>query len=86
MANTKRDGQRLSAQAVETAMLRSMRIDGSQNGATLRTRVIRDKKKYTRTSKHKKSFADAGDSAFFMGGFPWFVSLQKKLKITLVYF
>ena len=47
--------------AKESARLRTLRIDGSQNGATLRTRIVRDKTKYTRTLKHKKSLAEAGD-------------------------
>ena len=47
--------------AKESAELRKQRIDGSQNGATLRTRIVRDKTKYSRTLKHKKSLADAGD-------------------------
>lgn len=50
--------------ATESARLRAMRIDGSQNGATLRTRVVRDKTKYSRTLKHKKSLANAGDFPF----------------------
>ena len=50
--------------AKESARLRKQRIDGSQNGATLRTRIVRDKTKYTRTLKHKKSLADARDFAF----------------------
>ena len=50
--------------AKESAMLRTLRIDGSQNGATLRTRVVRDKTKYNRNLKHKKSLADAGDFPF----------------------
>ena len=50
--------------AKESARLRTLRIDGSQNGATLRTRIVRDKTKYTRTLKHKKSLADAGDFPF----------------------
>ena len=50
--------------AKESAMLRTLRIDGSQNGATLRTRVVRDKTKYNRNFKHKKSLADAGDFPF----------------------
>ena len=50
--------------AKESARLRTLRIDGSQNGATLRTRVVRDKTKYTRTLKHKKSLAEAGDFPF----------------------
>ena len=44
--------------------LRTLRIDGSQNGATLRTRIVRDKTKYNRTLKHKKSLAEAGDFPF----------------------
>ena len=51
--------------AKESAMLRTLRIDGSQNGATLRTRVVRDKTKYNRNVKHRKSFADAGDFPFY---------------------
>jgi hypothetical protein len=50
--------------AKESARLRTLRIDGSQNGATLRTRIVRDKTKYSRTLKHKKSLADAGDFPF----------------------
>ena len=46
--------------ATESARMRMRRIDGSQNGATLRTRVVRDKTKYNRNLKHKKSLADAG--------------------------
>ena len=47
--------------AKESARLRTLRIDGSQNGATLRTRIVRDKTRYNRTLKHKKSLAEAGD-------------------------
>ncbi|MCQ2102267.1 MAG: hypothetical protein MJY98_03470 [Fibrobacter sp.] len=50
--------------ARESAQLRSLRIDGSCNGTTLRTRVISNKKLYNRNFKHKKSFADAGDFPF----------------------
>ena len=59
---------RLAESAKEGAMLRMLRIDGSQNGATLRTRIVRDKTKYSRNVKHKKSLAEAGD-------FPYFVRL-----------
>ena len=52
--------------AKESAALRMLRIDGSQNGATLRTRIVRDKTKYNRNVKHKKSLADAGDFAFYI--------------------
>ncbi len=50
--------------AKESARMRAQRIDCSQNGATLRTRIVRDKTKYSRTLKHKKSLADAGDFPF----------------------
>ena len=50
--------------AKESDMMRMRRIDGSQNGATLRTRVVRDKTKYNRNLKHKKSLADAGNFPF----------------------
>ena len=59
--------------ATESARMRMLRIDGSLNGATLRTRVVRDKTKYKRNLKHKKSLgfcyglkslADAGDFPF----------------------
>ena len=45
---------KIAETAKESAKLRTLRIDGSQNGATLRTRVVRDKTKYNRNLKHKK--------------------------------
>ena len=63
----KNNGKKVSVladSAKESAMLRTLRIDGSQNGATLRTRIVRDKTKYNRNVKHKKSLADARDFAF----------------------
>lgn len=51
----------LARQAAESAMMRTLRIGDSQNGATLRTRVIKNKKLYSRNVKHKKSLAEAGD-------------------------
>ena len=61
--NSKAAGK-LAETAKESVMLRMLRIDGSQNGATLRTRIVRDKTKYNRNFKHKKSLADAGDFPF----------------------
>ncbi len=58
---------KLAETAKESAMLRMLRIDGSQNGAKLRTRVVRDKTKYNRNVKHRKSLADAGDFPFYVG-------------------
>ena len=53
--------------AKESDVMRTLRIDGSQNGATLRTKVVRDKTKYNRNVKHKKSLADARDFPFYGG-------------------
>ena len=61
--------------AKESDMMRMRRIDGSQNGATLRTRVVRDKTKYNRNLKHKKSLANAGDFPFMEKSF-FFKSLR----------
>ena len=58
---------KVAESAKESDMMRMQRIDGSQNGATLRTRVVRDKTKYNRNLKHKKSLADAGDFPFYGG-------------------
>ncbi len=58
-----------NSSALESKAMRSLRIDGSCNGATLRTRVIKNKKLYNRNFKHKKSFADAGDFPFFISSF-----------------
>ena len=38
----------------ETERMRNERIAGTNNGLTLRTRVVKDKKKYSRKKKHKK--------------------------------
>lgn len=56
----------------ESAALRTLRIEGSHNGATLRTRIVRDKTKYNRKLKHKKSFAEAGDFSFIENFFSMF--------------
>lgn len=48
----------------ETRAQRAARIAGTGNGATLRTRTVRDKKKYSRKEKHK-SIALAMDFAFY---------------------
>lgn len=65
--NKVRAVSKIAETAKESAKLRTLRIDGSQNGATLRTRVVRDKTKYNRNLKHKKSLADAGDFPFLGG-------------------
>lgn len=43
----------MTNKATESELLRSQRISGTNNGSTLRTRVVKDKTKYTRKLKHK---------------------------------
>lgn len=43
----------INMEAKETDRLRKERISGTANSSTLRTRVVRDKTKYTRKKKHK---------------------------------
>ena len=69
--------------AKESDAMRMRRIDGSQNGATLRTRVVRDKTKYNRNLKHKKSLADAGDFPFLWGAYPFHSSVKAQKKSVL---
>lgn len=46
----------------ESERMRKERIAGTGNGATLRTKVVQDRKKYSRKEKHcKKSIAEAMD-------------------------
>ncbi|PBC73929.1 hypothetical protein [Fibrobacter intestinalis] len=69
MARKKNQETRLkhsTALSKEPEVLRNLRIRESQNGATLRTRIIDNKKQYNRKQKHKKSFASAEDFAFQM--------------------
>lgn len=49
MANNKKKNS-----AKENERMRKERIAGSDNGRTMRTRVVKDKKKYTRKTKHKE--------------------------------
>lgn len=50
------------ASGKESTRLRNERISGTQNGNTLRTRVVKDKSKYSRKIKHSnKSIAVAMD-------------------------
>lgn len=44
----------MATKAKENERMRNERIASSDNGRTLRTRVIKDKKKYSRKKKHKK--------------------------------
>lgn len=48
----------------ESARIRDERIAGTDNGLTLRTRIVKDRTKYTRKIKHRKSIAEAVDFAF----------------------
>jgi len=56
----------MKTKATETARQRMARVAGTSNGATLRTRVVQLKSKYTRKEKHKgQSIANAMDFAFY---------------------
>lgn len=59
MANKKKKNS-----AKENERMRKERIAGSDNGRTMRTRVVKDKKKYTRKTKHKKMTKEEIDAAF----------------------
>lgn len=48
--------------AKETERMRSERITGSDNGRTLRTRVVTDKTKYNRKSKHRGNEYDEDET------------------------
>lgn len=56
MANKKKKNS-----AKENERMRKERIAGSDNGRTMRTRVVKDKKKYTRKTKHKKFTQEDAD-------------------------
>ena len=64
LAKLNENGGHMANKAKESARLRDERIAGTSNGMTLRTRVVRDRKKYSRKIKHiKKSIAEAMDFA-----------------------
>jgi hypothetical protein len=56
MANKKKKNS-----AKENERMRKERIAGSDNGRTMRTRVVKDKKKYTRKTKHKEFTQEDAD-------------------------
>lgn len=56
MANKKKKNS-----AKENERMRKERIAGSDNGRTMRTRVVKDKKKYTRNTKHKEFTQEDAD-------------------------
>ena len=56
MANNKQKNS-----AKENECMRKERIAGSDNGRTMRTRVVKDKKKYTRKTKHKEFTQEDAD-------------------------
>ena len=72
------------ARPKESARLREERIAGTDNGLTLRTRVVRDRKKYTRKIKHRKSIAEAMDFAL-CGNFAIFGAWLRNRKRKSLY-
>ena len=65
--------------AKENERMRKERIAGSDNGRTMRTRVVKDKKKYTRKTKHKKNENSAAEM------FDYFAKSLKKMGINIMY-
>lgn len=56
----------MKTKASESVAQRMARVAGTGNGATLRTRVVQDKRHYSRKEKHKgQSIARAMDFAFY---------------------
>lgn len=53
------------------------------NGTTLRTLIVRDKTKYNRKQKHKKSFAEAGDFSFIKTSLLFFTLIIYKTRERL---
>lgn len=51
-------------QTKETKSMRKARVAETANGTLWKTRVVRDRTKYSRKQKHKKSIAEAMDFAF----------------------
>ena len=74
MANKKKKNS-----AKENERMRKERIAGSDNGRTMRTRVVKDKKKYTRKTKHKKNEKSADEMMEDFG------RSLKKLGINIFY-
>ena len=71
----------------ETKAQRAARIAGTGNGATLRTRLVLDKKKYSRKIKHKgQSIANAMDFAFMVENFTLNCYIVKYGKNTIRYY
>lgn len=54
----------MKTKAKETKRQRAERIANSNNGNTMRTRVVKDKKKYSRKTKHKKMSKEEIDATF----------------------
>lgn len=54
----------MKTKAKESKRQRAERIANSNNGNTMRTRVVKDKKKYSRKTKHKKMTKEEIDAAF----------------------
>ncbi len=51
----------MSTKAKENERMRKERIAGSDNGRTMRTSVVNDKKKYNRKNKHKEFTQEDAD-------------------------
>lgn len=66
MANKKKKNS-----AKENERMRKERIVGSDNGRTMRTRVVKDKKKYSRKRKHKNDTNEAHEMVMNLYKMVW---------------
>jgi hypothetical protein len=66
MANKKKKNS-----AKENERMRKERIAGSDNGRTMRTRVVKDKKKYSRKTKHKNDTNEAHEMVMNLYKMVW---------------
>lgn len=65
----------MATKVKETKKQRATRIAESNNGRTMRTRVVKNKKKYTRKAKHKQMSREEINEKF--------AELEKLMKIIL---
>ena len=64
-------GNKMKTKAKETKRQRAERIANSNNGNTMRTRVVKDKKKYSRKRKHKNDTNEAHEMVMNLYKMVW---------------
>jgi len=61
----------MKTKAKETKRQRAERIANSNNGNTMRTRIVKDKKKYSRKRKHKNDTKEAHEMVMNLYKMVW---------------